>query len=72
MWCNAKICAVSFQIILNILMRYERRQVGVKGKIRKHHHLLGKICSVQRKHNSYTSIRNAYSIGLFQYLCKQE
>lgn len=41
--------AILLQVILDFLVRQEAAQLGVKGEIREHHHLLGKVGSVEKK-----------------------
>lgn len=40
---------VLLQVILDFLVWQEAAQLGVKGKIREHHHLLGQVGSNRKK-----------------------
>lgn len=40
--------AVSLQVPLDLLMGQEAVQLGLKGEIREHHHLLGQVGSVRK------------------------
>lgn len=41
--------AILLQVILDFLVWQEAAQLGVKGEIREHHHLLGKVGSVEKR-----------------------